>query len=514
MVYIAETREKVRERIGRLIYGPRFLKDVVASVGANYVTALKASRFPTDHYSGDVFYVVDGPSLGTTTYVSSSEPATAKLFLSPVPALMPSVGNKIEVWPGETTPDDVNGAIDLALLEVQHLTAVIAVQTSPTIDSAGQADHHPRHLEHGRAPDLRGRGVKYMLRPRDPRDQMPWDQSLPDHLRHRGPNRQIVVFGTIPATATNVRLVGYAMPALPTADTDLLTLRSDYRGLQGRVHPGPGRDGHPRAGPRGSGRRRASGRTRPRPRSGRWSGRRWPTPPASKRWSRWPQIGRMLARSSSAGCASRSRGRSGIANITVPPNPVSFGDATKKGDTQAMSTQIQSSNAGGARIYRANSNTDTDRWWDSTCQTEVQEALALPIKTYSMGKPAGLTTEPVSLIFPHRNEEHFAFSNKVYRWLDATQQWSALDRTLSTNPTDWAAFNGAVYVAYGSGYDIKDSAGTWSTVARPPPSSRSGTRSSGDWRRSAASGPSSACQPAGPGARPWAPSPRTSRPPS
>jgi hypothetical protein len=153
------------------------------------------------------------------------------------------------------------------------------------------------------------------------------------------------------------------------------------------------------------------------------------------------------------------------ANITVPPNPVSFGDATKKGDTQAMSTQIQSSNAGGARIYRANSNTDTDRWWDSTCQTEVQEALALPIKTYSMGKPAGLTTEPVSLIFPHRNEEHFAFSNKVYRWLDATQQWSALDRTLSTNPTDWAAFNGAVYVAYGSGYDIKDSAGTWSTVA-------------------------------------------------
>lgn len=153
------------------------------------------------------------------------------------------------------------------------------------------------------------------------------------------------------------------------------------------------------------------------------------------------------------------------ANITVPANPVSFGDSTKKGDTQAMSTQIQSSNAGGAKIYLANSRTDTDRWWDSTCETRTREALTLPPLTVALGKPAGLTTEPVTLIFPHRNEEHFSFSNKVYRWLEATSQWSTLDRTLATNPTDWVAFNNKVYIAYGSGYDIKDEAGAWSTVA-------------------------------------------------
>jgi hypothetical protein len=153
------------------------------------------------------------------------------------------------------------------------------------------------------------------------------------------------------------------------------------------------------------------------------------------------------------------------ANITVPPNPVAFGDSSKKGDTQAMSTQIQSSNAGGAKIYRANSRTDTDRWWKSTCDGRVREALALPPKTVVLGKPSGITSEQVSLIFPHRNEEHFAFANKVYRWLDATSQWSALDRTLATNPTDWAAFNNKVYIAYGSGYDIKDESGAWSTVA-------------------------------------------------
>jgi hypothetical protein len=142
------------------------------------------------------------------------------------------------------------------------------------------------------------------------------------------------------------------------------------------------------------------------------------------------------------------------ANITVPANPVSFGDASKKGDTQAMSTQIQSSNTGGAKIYRANSRTDTDRWWDSTCDGRSRAGITLPPLSVAMGKPAGLTTE-----------EHFVFANLVYRWLDATSQWSALDRTLATNPTDWAAFNNSVYVAYGSGYDIKDSAGAWSTVA-------------------------------------------------
>ncbi len=153
------------------------------------------------------------------------------------------------------------------------------------------------------------------------------------------------------------------------------------------------------------------------------------------------------------------------ANITVPSNPVTFGDASKKGDTQAMSTQIQSSNTGGAKIYSANSRTDTDRWWDSTCDTRVRQALTLPPRTVSMGKPAAITTEAVTLIFPHRNEEHFVFSNKVYRWLDSTSQWSVLDRTLATNPTDWAAFNNKVYIAYGTGYDIKDETGTWSTVA-------------------------------------------------
>lgn len=156
-----------------------------------------------------------------------------------------------------------------------------------------------------------------------------------------------------------------------------------------------------------------------------------------------------------------------LTNITVPSNPVIFGDSSKKGDTQALSAQIQSSNAGGARIFRANSRTDTDRFWRSTCETRQRNALTLPPRTVNMGKPSGLTTESLSLTFNHKNEQHFVFSNKVYRWSESVKAWLPLEQTLSTVPTDFALFNNKVYIAYGTGYAIKDENGAWSTVATP-----------------------------------------------
>lgn len=226
MVYIAETREKVRERIGKLMHGPRFLKDTVASVGANYVTANKAARFAADHFSGAVLYVVNGTAAGTATYVSSSEPATSKLFLNPVPSVMPGVGDRIEVWPGDMTPEEVNLAIDQAILEVQHLTATVAVLTSPTIASDRKRITIPPTWSMIARLSYEYGGQKWTLRPRDPRDPSPWDQPIPTTFDIEGSSA--VVWGTVPTSATNVRLVGYAMPTLPTADTDQLQLRSDY----------------------------------------------------------------------------------------------------------------------------------------------------------------------------------------------------------------------------------------------------------------------------------------------
>lgn len=225
-MYIQETREKIREHIGRLVHGPRFLKDTLTAIGVTTVTAPKSARFGTDHFTGSVMYVIDGPVAGISAYVGANNPGLGQLVLSPVPAVMPSVGNKIEVWPEDTSPDDVNDAINLAILDVQHLAAQIAVQVSPTIDTARTRITIPSTWSMVARLTYEYGGIKYRLRPRDPRDVNPWDQDVPATFDIEG--QTIVVWGGIPNSATNVRLVGYATAALPVNDTDPVTVRSDF----------------------------------------------------------------------------------------------------------------------------------------------------------------------------------------------------------------------------------------------------------------------------------------------
>lgn len=225
-MYIQENREQVREHIGRLMHGARFIKGTVASVGANYITVAKAARFGNDKFTGSVVYFLDGPAAGDITYVQSSEQGTGKLTLLPVPAVMPVVGNKVEVWPEETSIEDVNDAINLAILDVQHLAATIAVLSAPTIDGERKRVTIPATWTLVARLTYEYGGLKYKLRPRDPRDRMPWDQSYPETFDIEGSG--LVVWGGIPSSATNVRLVGYARPEKPTNDSTPIPIRSDF----------------------------------------------------------------------------------------------------------------------------------------------------------------------------------------------------------------------------------------------------------------------------------------------
>jgi hypothetical protein len=157
-------------------------------------------------------------------------------------------------------------------------------------------------------------------------------------------------------------------------------------------------------------------------------------------------------------------------NITVTPNPQMFGAGDKKGGTQVMSESIQDSTVGGRGIFKNDIRTDVDRYWTSTCKTWFKEALTLPDLTVDIGKPAGLTTENLDLIWSYRNDEYFAFSNHVYRWLDVSNTWSSLEYDLPTVPTDAIVFNSVLYVAYGSGYATRNAAGTWTNFAGTPAS--------------------------------------------
>lgn len=227
MAYIQENRAQVREHIGRLVYGRQFLKGTITATTATSVTVPKAARFGNDHYSASVLYVLDGPALDTTTYIAASESGTGKLTLLPVPAVMPIVGNSVEVWPEDTTVEDVNDAINLAILDVQHLAVTATVQTSPTFDSEHKRITIPPTWSMVARLTYEYGGYKFKLRPRDPRDRMPWDQvDQPETFDIEGSS--IVIWGGVPTSATNVRLVGYAMPTLLTDDTTAIPIRSDF----------------------------------------------------------------------------------------------------------------------------------------------------------------------------------------------------------------------------------------------------------------------------------------------
>jgi hypothetical protein len=257
MVYISESRSTIRTHIGRLMYGSRFLADTISAVGANTITLPKSSRFGVDHFTGSVAYVVDGPVAGTSAYVASNAPGTGQLTLSPVPVVMPSMGNKVEVWPDETTPDEVNDAINLAVEDVQHLAATVAVVVSPTLDSARKRITIPASWTMVARLTYEDGGIKYRFRPRDPRDPNPWDQDPPFtfDIENDGVTRSIVVWGGVPTSATNLRLVGYAAPSLPTADTDAPVVRSDFVVYKAASILGQNRMATPLLDPEGSGNR-------------------------------------------------------------------------------------------------------------------------------------------------------------------------------------------------------------------------------------------------------------------
>lgn len=160
----------------------------------------------------------------------------------------------------------------------------------------------------------------------------------------------------------------------------------------------------------------------------------------------------------------RTMGPVRITNISVTPNPVIFGDTQRQGDTQVMSQQIQSSNVGGSGIYKANPRIDIERFWKSRLETRYPGFLTLPPYTVNMGRPAGLTSEVLNDSQEFQDEQYFAFSNKVYRWLDAVPGWSALERTLGGNPTDSIVFQSKLYYACGTTMESRTTGGVWAII--------------------------------------------------
>lgn len=155
-----------------------------------------------------------------------------------------------------------------------------------------------------------------------------------------------------------------------------------------------------------------------------------------------------------------------VTNISVTPNPVIFGETSQQGDTQVLSQLVQESVTGGSGIYKGNPRTDAERSWKSRAETRYRGFICLPPEAVDMGVPSAITSEPLTLSIEFRNIQYFAFATKFYSWLNATAAWSALARTLGSNPTDAIVFRNALYIACGTSLEKWDGT-TWSIQAVP-----------------------------------------------
>lgn len=155
----------------------------------------------------------------------------------------------------------------------------------------------------------------------------------------------------------------------------------------------------------------------------------------------------------------KTRGRIRIANISVTPNPIAYGDTSRQGDTQVMSQLISVSSTGGSGIYKGNPRTEIERHWYSGADTRFRLLLCLPPLTYNMSRPAAITNEDPIMSREYNNTQYFIFNGgKLYRWNDVsatfndngtvTGGWSTLLATLTSNPTDSTIFRDYLYFAH------------------------------------------------------------------
>jgi len=165
-----------------------------------------------------------------------------------------------------------------------------------------------------------------------------------------------------------------------------------------------------------------------------------------------------------------TRGKVRIANISVTPNPVAFGDTARQGDTQVMSQLIQTSPSGGSGVYKANPRTDQERFWTSELETRFRLQFCLPPLTYNMGQPSGITTNEPLLSREFIGIQYFVYAGGLlYRWNDAsatfndngtaTGGWSGLIATLAGNPRDATIFRDYLYFAYGASMEKMTASG-------------------------------------------------------
>lgn len=227
--YVTETLATIRERVGLLMHV--LIVGQLTAATASSFSMEQLKKYPNDAEPavGKVAYIVDGTGAGQLRTVTATVGSTGTGSVSPNWTVTPDTTSIIEIWADDLTPEEVNNAINLAIVNAQELVLVPDRQNPASIDTT-----YYRELA---APS--GFVYVYALRYKDSsgywREYRPTDNG--DGLSFGAGDRNFFVNGSTlvirPDLSASVSLgdiwvLGYRRPALLVNDDDVSDVRTDF----------------------------------------------------------------------------------------------------------------------------------------------------------------------------------------------------------------------------------------------------------------------------------------------
>lgn len=219
-----ETRAAIRRRIGYLLLGNEFVYGPLTAVTPNTATLPRAARFPANTFVGRVAHFLGN---GEALKVDASEEGTGMLTLVPAFTVEPAVGTYAEIWTEQYGPDQINEAINAALIDTSDMVPIRAYAQLPdsALDGSRLTLTLPADWTHLSS-------IGWSLNGLSERATLVQNRSIFDpyalHPQVVVEGRSIVFNVAVPSSITELSVTGYRLPALLEVDTDLAEVRSDY----------------------------------------------------------------------------------------------------------------------------------------------------------------------------------------------------------------------------------------------------------------------------------------------
>lgn len=226
-----ETLATIRRRVGYLRHRDKFVYGTATAASSTTITLTETKILQDGALKGGTGYIVSGTGNGQSNRVSNNVTGTGVITFVASWAVTPDTTSVLEVWPDNESPTIVNNAINQAINDAQDQALVRDIDDNPTLDA-------DRIVITPASTYLKVYAVTWKDTSSPPRHYRARPVNYADELyiqdagqwRFACLDGSLVLNQAIPAdiVGTNIKVHGYRLPNLLSADTDQAEVRSDY----------------------------------------------------------------------------------------------------------------------------------------------------------------------------------------------------------------------------------------------------------------------------------------------